>query len=256
MPAGYIYILSNSAMPGLLKIGRTDRHPEQRARELRTTGVPHPFVLEHYVDVEDSAHAEAQIHQFLQSKGARMSTDREFFSISMHEAIEALDLVSGPGPQAPDFNRAGQFAQLAAAIRTPRQGSGFEEHEVAANQLAASARRGYPPAMREAAYLFELSCPSGPHFKQFWREYLELARAYAIWHPLASTTSQEHRASVGRETAEYVYFCSRHGWLIYDDFRFISTFLMQGDQFQYQGYTSELERYKLPESVTSKACDV
>ena len=77
-------------MPGLLKIGRTDRHPEQRARELQTTGVPNPFVLEHYVDVEDSVHAEVQIHGLLQGKGARPSTDREFFSISLNEAIEAL----------------------------------------------------------------------------------------------------------------------------------------------------------------------
>jgi hypothetical protein len=256
VPAGYIYILSNSAMPGLLKIGRTDRHPEQRARELHTTGVPHPFVLEHFIDVEDSAHAEAEIHRLLQGKGTRATTDREFFSISLHEAIEALELVSLAMPQASDFSRAGQFAQLAQAIRTPRQGSGFDEYEVAANKLAALARRGYPSAMREAANFFELSCPSGPHFKLFWREYLELARAHAIWHPLASANGKEHRASVGRETAEYVYCCFRHGWLIENDFEFISSFLIQGDQFQFEGYMSELDRYQLPEAVMSKARNV
>lgn len=256
MPDGYIYVLSNLAMPGLLKIGRTDRHPEQRARELRTTGVPHPFILEHYVDVEDSAQAEAQIHGLLQGKGARMSTDREFFSISLHEAIETLDLVSRAVMQAPDFSRVAQLSQLAAEIRTPKKESGFEEYEVAANQLVALARRGYPPAMKAAANLFEFNYPSGPHFKHFWREYLELARSEALWHLLASTNGKELRVSVGRETAKYVYHCFRHGWLIEDDFEFLSLFLIQGDQFQYEGYISELLRYKLPEAVESKARDV
>lgn len=243
-------------MPGLLKIGRTDRHPEQRARELRTTGVPHPFVLEHYVGVDDSGSAEAQVHQFLQSNGGRMAPDREFFSVSLQEAIEALSLVSNTAPHAPDFSRAAQLSQLVAAIRPPRPGSGFDEHEVVANQLVALARRGYPFAMKEAAMLFEQSCPSGSHFKQLWRDYLALARAQAVWHPLVSSSGRVHRASVGRDTAEYVYYCFRHGWLIDDDFAFVSSFLVEGDNIQYEGYMSVLARYKLPEAIALKALNV
>ena len=71
LSSGYIYIIGNAAMPGLLKIRRTDRQPEQRARELRTTGVPHPFVLEHYVAVEDSSKSEAQVHRLFQKNGGR-----------------------------------------------------------------------------------------------------------------------------------------------------------------------------------------
>ena len=256
MSSGYIYILSNAAMPGLLKIGRTDRHPEQRARELRTTGVPQPFVLEHYVGVEDSASAEAQVHNLLQTNGGRMSSDREFFSVNLQEAIEALSLVSNTAANAPDFSRAVQLAQLTAAIRPPSPGSGFDEHEVVANQLAALARRGYPLAMKEAAILFEKSCPSGSHFKKLWRDYLQLVRAQAVWHPLASSNGREYRASVGRDTAEYVYLCFNHGWLIDDDFAFVSSFLVEGDNIQYEGYTSELSRHKLPEAVALKALNV
>jgi hypothetical protein len=40
MPAGYIYVLENETIPGLVKIGSTERNPEDRAKELMTTGVP------------------------------------------------------------------------------------------------------------------------------------------------------------------------------------------------------------------------
>ena len=46
---GYVYILTNEAMPNLVKIGYTDRTPEERAAELykdqnsAVTGVRVPF---------------------------------------------------------------------------------------------------------------------------------------------------------------------------------------------------------------------
>ena len=179
LSSGYIYILSNAAMPGLLKIRRTDRQPEQRARELRTTGDPHPFVLEHYVAVEDSSKSEAQVYRLFQKNGGRMPFDREFFSISLQDAIEARSLFSSTAPHAPDFSRAAQLAQLAATVRPPRPGSGFEEYEFAANQLVLLARRGCPNAMNQAAILFEHGCPSGSRFKPLWRDYLALAKEQA-----------------------------------------------------------------------------
>src|SRR5688572_6679317 len=43
---GYLYVLINPSLPGLVKIGKTNRDPEQRAAELSAaTGVPTPFVL-------------------------------------------------------------------------------------------------------------------------------------------------------------------------------------------------------------------
>ena len=125
LSSAYIYILSNTARPGLLQIRRTDRQPEQRARELRTTRVPHPFVLEHYEAVEDSSKSEAQVHRLFQKNGGRMPSDREFFSISLQDAIEALSLVSSTAPYTPDFSRAAQLSQLAATVCPQRPGSGF-----------------------------------------------------------------------------------------------------------------------------------
>lgn len=41
--AGIIYILVNSFMPDIFKIGRTERNVEDRIKELDTTSMPAPF---------------------------------------------------------------------------------------------------------------------------------------------------------------------------------------------------------------------
>ena len=52
---GIVYVLSNRAMPGLVKIGMTTR-PEldTRLKELYTTGVPVPFDVEYACEVKAS----------------------------------------------------------------------------------------------------------------------------------------------------------------------------------------------------------
>jgi T5orf172 domain len=43
---GYLYILSNSAMPNLFKIGFTTRTIKERIQELPSTGVPGVFEVD------------------------------------------------------------------------------------------------------------------------------------------------------------------------------------------------------------------
>jgi hypothetical protein len=44
--SGFIYVLINVSMDGLVKIGKTQRDPEKRAIELSSaTGVPTPFIV-------------------------------------------------------------------------------------------------------------------------------------------------------------------------------------------------------------------
>ena len=45
--------MSNEAMPGIYKIGCTSRHPENRANDLYTTGVPSRFVIEYAIIIEN-----------------------------------------------------------------------------------------------------------------------------------------------------------------------------------------------------------
>jgi hypothetical protein len=71
-------------MPGIYKIGRTDRAPRDRMEELsRSTSVPFDFELVLYAQVDDSVAAEANIHKALRKK--RCNTSREFFRASLEE---------------------------------------------------------------------------------------------------------------------------------------------------------------------------
>jgi hypothetical protein len=60
---GYVYIMANSAMPGIVKIGSTKLTPEARARQLSTTGVPAPFQVIAYYRFEDELRAERELQE-------------------------------------------------------------------------------------------------------------------------------------------------------------------------------------------------
>jgi hypothetical protein len=94
MAKGFLYILSNEAMPGLLKIGYSVKVPTERVAELFTTGVPEPFELAYYCLVEDAHKLEAQVHRDLHTKRHRLG--REFFRIELDEAIRAVARLCQP----------------------------------------------------------------------------------------------------------------------------------------------------------------
>lgn len=86
--SGYVYLLVNERLPGLVKIGRTQRDPFARAAELRTTGVPSPFEVLATIRVSQPEVTERRLHTRLAEY--RVSGDREFFELDAHEALRAL----------------------------------------------------------------------------------------------------------------------------------------------------------------------
>lgn len=85
---GYLYVLVNPSMEGIVKIGKTTRSPILRARELgASTGVPTPFMLIFDVAVANCSAAERYVHEHLQARGLRLADNREFFRVSPPEAI-------------------------------------------------------------------------------------------------------------------------------------------------------------------------
>ncbi len=88
---GHVYILLNPSHK-LLKIGKTTKTPEERAAELSSTGVPAPFMVAHSEKVSDCDLAEAKIHAELAA--FRVNGDREFFSVSLKEAIGIVSKIA------------------------------------------------------------------------------------------------------------------------------------------------------------------
>ena len=61
---GIVYVLTNPAMPGLVKIGKTSRSEvDARLGELYSTGVPVPFDCAFAGRVEDETAVERAFHQ-------------------------------------------------------------------------------------------------------------------------------------------------------------------------------------------------
>ena len=98
---GYVYILVNVSMPGLVKIGKTERTVDQRASELFTTGVPKPFEIAFVLFSEAYERLENEIHSELAE--SRVNPQREFFRCEVHKAIELLEELHA-GHQAPEEN--------------------------------------------------------------------------------------------------------------------------------------------------------
>ena len=89
--SGHIYVMVNPSMEGLVKIGKTTREPESRAKELsQATGVATPFYVAFSIPVPDCHAAEQFVHELLESSGFRRSPNREFFQIPVKKAIEAV----------------------------------------------------------------------------------------------------------------------------------------------------------------------
>jgi hypothetical protein len=87
---GWVYVLSNQAMPGLVKVGYSTKDPQLRIEELAGTGLPHPFLLEYDVLIVEPRDIEQAVH-------SRLSTcheAKEFFRCSVTDAIRAIQEVA------------------------------------------------------------------------------------------------------------------------------------------------------------------
>lgn len=84
--SGFIYVMSNKAVPMAVKIGMTTKHPSQRANELFTTGVPFPFKVEFAMWVDDPQEAEKATHEHFSAY--RVSDSREFFEVCVEDVAK------------------------------------------------------------------------------------------------------------------------------------------------------------------------
>lgn len=88
---GYVYVLMNPSLQNMVKIGKTTREPEERAKELSSvTGVPTPFIVVYSCMFESCSDAETFVHTYLETKGFRVASNREFFEIPINIGIDAV----------------------------------------------------------------------------------------------------------------------------------------------------------------------
>ena len=100
--SGIVYLLSNPAMPGLVKIGKTTRDaPQVRMGDLYSTGVPLPFDCELAMEVENETAVERALHQAFEPN--RVNPRREFFKIDIAQAAGILRML-GTGDVTPDIS--------------------------------------------------------------------------------------------------------------------------------------------------------
>jgi len=83
---GWVYVISNPAMPSIVKIGYSSKDPKLRAEELYTTGVPRPFEVNYSLLVDNPYALEQHVHKSLK----HINDGKEWFKCSAEEAIATI----------------------------------------------------------------------------------------------------------------------------------------------------------------------
>lgn len=101
-PNQIIYVLTNPAMPGLIKIGKTSQSDvKDRMKQLYSTGVPVPFECVYACKVADAAAVEKALHQAFdislqagsEQVRIRVNPNREFFKLEPERVISLLKVI-------------------------------------------------------------------------------------------------------------------------------------------------------------------
>lgn len=95
--AQYIYILTNELMPGLCKIGFTKNKPSKRVKQINAaTGVAMDFDVVYQYPCFNAHDLEKEIHIYLESQGFRVNKKKEFFNITVQQAISVIERIGDP----------------------------------------------------------------------------------------------------------------------------------------------------------------
>jgi hypothetical protein len=98
MTEGYLYCFSNQSMPGILKVGMTERTPKIRLNEANSSDTwrpPSPYKIEFAKKVLNPKTKETTLHKLLSQYTERINPKREFFRISPEEVKTFFDLIDG-----------------------------------------------------------------------------------------------------------------------------------------------------------------
>ena len=87
----YVYVMTNDSIPNQVKIGMTRGTPEQRAKQLSTTGVPTPWKVEYAFECFHSDSLESELHHYFAAQ--RVADNREMFYVTVEKAKQVIEVL-------------------------------------------------------------------------------------------------------------------------------------------------------------------
>ncbi len=112
MAPGHVYVMFNSIVPSLVKVGRTANDPDERAEQISAaTGMPGKWHVIFYRPFADDVTAERKVHELLDRHAPRQQKRRELFEVAPTVAINCVleiharpEMAGGvsPQPKAPE----------------------------------------------------------------------------------------------------------------------------------------------------------
>lgn len=124
---GWVYVISNKAMKGLIKVGHSTKDPELRAQELDHTGSPHPYMVEYEMLIQEPYRVEQAVHKVL----SKFHEGKEWFRCTPEQAVAAIKQVAGDKQILENFKLADR--ERAIALRrqeeAAKQARKMEEEE-------------------------------------------------------------------------------------------------------------------------------
>jgi hypothetical protein len=217
---GFVYVLLNSSMPGLVKVGLTTRDPEERAAELASaTGVPSPFIVAYRRWVSDCQTVEAFIHERLAILGHRHSLAREFFNAPPWVVIDllaSLPDLSGSDSPSPSVSPEGADSrpwkslwEEAEALQYGR-GDTITDVRRAMQKYSSAAKLGCPAAYSRLAELtFEGARSEGQTEKALDWIYKGIERGHYVCHFTLAKLHSGSQSRVGVRKALNAFFRER-----------------------------------------------
>jgi hypothetical protein len=244
MSAGFVYVLENETIPGLLKIGSTEKDPDERAKELTTTGVPVSFKVVYRRYVADNKLVEELVHKALESQGGRRNNNREFFEVSIAEAIRVIESIS-PEQDGSTLDRVhGYWVGESIYLHTelPGYAEPIDEKEVERLKvkLTEIARIGYHPALHTLAEIFMRIFLNSIQFRMYYQEYLIACQKYLN---VLIDPRNSDKYEIGKSVAKDIECLIEMKRVMASDFDFVQKFLLSGDQFIYEGFIDHVNRF-------------
>ena len=87
---GFVYILDNPSLEGMVKIGATTKKPSKRCWELSSsTSIPTPFNIVYYQPSMNPFKVESIVHTILDEY--RVNKNREFFKVDIDKTINLIE---------------------------------------------------------------------------------------------------------------------------------------------------------------------